>query len=139
MFCFVQFFLEAIFSCNLSGFVSYCQSHLVSGVRMARSVLLPEKWKQLWTDFIEEVSVCANHMHEHVLDFTNIFLHSNLGVLELYSLPATFSGLLIFFSYVGVPRGMKSYFRCFPCKKVGKFSCIGLNPDSLVLQPIVRL
>jgi membrane-bound metal-dependent hydrolase YbcI (DUF457 family) len=47
LFCFVQFFLEAIFSCNLSGFVSYCQSHLVVGVRMARSVLLPEKLKQL--------------------------------------------------------------------------------------------
>lgn len=43
MFCFVQFFLEAIFGSNLSGFVSYCQSHLVIGVRMARYVLLPEK------------------------------------------------------------------------------------------------
>lgn len=41
MFYFGQILFEAIFGCNLSGFVSYCQSHL-GGDRKVSPVPLPE-------------------------------------------------------------------------------------------------
>jgi hypothetical protein len=47
---------------------------------------------------LEVVSICADQVHKTVTAFLQInFLDSNLEVIEFYFLPATFSGLLIFF------------------------------------------